>query len=829
MFQFLGRSVATKAGWWLILWMVVVVVASRMAPPWDSVTKNGEFGFLPDSSPSRQGEKLSTQAFPNKELASSVVVVVHRTQQTEELTEADRAIIRETLVPQLKELVPPEEVVNDTSTQVANAQKESHSASQQPVKGSPLISRVRSPEDDLTGPLLLAIDGHAALVVVELSTDFLDLRNLQLVNLVEEVVSKWQRDHAQAAGLKYELSGSAVVGRDTSVAKQKSARATEVMTLVLVILLLAIIHRAPLPALIPLVTVYVSVKLSRSLLALMAGIGWIGLFDDIQTFITVIVYGAGVDYCMFLTARYREELDAGIPCEQALAESVEKTGSALLASAGTVIGGIGMLIFAEFGKFQEAGVAIAFSLVVVLCAALTLSSVLLRLAGRWILWPRMLPTSQSRLANSTTTDGASLASNEPALESTAWHRVGQIILKRPGSTLAICLVALTIPSIAALVYYDRLDYGLISNLSDDAPCVLGTRSLQSHFPAGVTGPMSVLIHSDQTDFGTPEGSELIDQLTTWLDEKQELLHLKDVRNVAHPLGITEAASRPWQGLSTAQTIARRGVLRRRAKEHYVSEADSLAGKVTRLELVFDHDPFSREGIANLDRFDPLLRAEVGRVFPPGTSLHLLGSTASIRDLKTVRARDQIRIGSLVSLSVFLILVAMLRQTVVALYLVFSVLLSYTAAYGVTLGVFWMLNPSGFEGLGWKLPLLLFTILVAVGEDYNIFLLSRVEEEQRRHGPVQGVVVALDKTGGIISSCGLIMAGTFSALMFSSLVNMRQLGFALSFGVLLDTFVVRPILVPAFLVMWYGRKEPGQPSKQTWDAMVEVFSKNEKPF
>jgi RND superfamily putative drug exporter len=91
----------------------------------------------------------------------------------------------------------------------------------------------------------------------------------------------------------------------------------------------------------------------------------------------------------------------------------------------------------------------------------------------------------------------------------------------------------------------------------------------------------------------------------------------------------------------------------------------------------------------------------------------------------------------------------------------------------------------------------------MGEDYNILLMSRVEEEQQRHGMVKGILVALMKTGGIISSCGIIMAGTFGTLMSGTLLGMVQMGFALAFGVLLDTFIVRPILVPSYLVLLYS--------------------------
>ena len=115
---------------------------------------------------------------------------------------------------------------------------------------------------------------------------------------------------------------------------------------------------------------------------------------------------------------------------------------------------------------------------------------------------------------------------------------------------------------------------------------------------------------------------------------------------------------------------------------------------------------------------------------------------------------------------------------------------------------WAISTGEYAGLDWKAPIFVFTILVAMGEDYNVLLMARVDEEQRIHGPVKGVLVALTKTGSIISSCGIIMAGTFASLMTGTLMGIIQLGFALAFGVLLDTFVVRPILVPSYLVLLY---------------------------
>ena len=144
----------------------------------------------------------------------------------------------------------------------------------------------------------------------------------------------------------------------------------------------------------------------------------------------------------------------------------------------------------------------------------------------------------------------------------------------------------------------------------------------------------------------------------------------------------------------------------------------------------------------------------------------------------------------------------MRRPGICLYLIATVVLGYLASLGVTDLLFRALHrgPGPWNGLDWTVAFFLFVILVAVGEDYNIFLMARVIEEEREHGTIEGTRLAVAHTGGIISSCGLIMAGTFGSMLTGSLTSLRELGFALGLGVLLDTFLVRPILVPAFVVL-----------------------------
>jgi RND superfamily putative drug exporter len=148
------------------------------------------------------------------------------------------------------------------------------------------------------------------------------------------------------------------------------------------------------------------------------------------------------------------------------------------------------------------------------------------------------------------------------------------------------------------------------------------------------------------------------------------------------------------------------------------------------------------------------------------------------------------------------LLALVRKLWLAGYLLGTVMLSYLATLGLTAIFTMWLTGQPFGVIEWRVPFFLFTILVAVGEDYNILLVSRILQERKRHGMVEGVCRGLTATGGAITACGLIMAGTFGTLMLADLSTLKQIGFALAVGVLLDTFIVRPLLVPTFLlIVW----------------------------
>ena len=174
-----------------------------------------------------------------------------------------------------------------------------------------------------------------------------------------------------------------------------------------------------------------------------------------------------------------------------------------------------------------------------------------------------------------------------------------------------------------------------------------------------------------------------------------------------------------------------------------------------------------------------------------------GATAVEFDVREAAAWDSKVIPPVVLVVVFLILVLLLRAVIAPLVLIATVILSFLAALGVGYFVFDVF--FDFPGSDPSLPLFAFVFLVALGVDYNIFLVARAREETEKHGHTEGMLRALAVTGGVITSAGIVLAGTFSVLAALPLVFLTEIGFVVAFGVLLDTFLVRSVLVPALMI------------------------------
>ncbi len=218
---------------------------------------------------------------------------------------------------------------------------------------------------------------------------------------------------------------------------------------------------------------------------------------------------------------------------------------------------------------------------------------------------------------------------------------------------------------------------------------------------------------------------------------------------------------------------------------------------TRFYLVTTDDPYSEAAFTTI-RTSQTTLAAAAPTFGAGATASLGGPTAQFSDVQTVLSNDFTRVGIITVIGIFLVLVLLLRAMVAPLYLVGTVLLSYLSAVGLSAFIFQ--NVLHQAGISFYLPLMVFVLLVALGSDYNIFLMSRVREESESRPIRDGIRIASGHTGSVITSAGLILAGTFGSMASAPLVTLFQVGVAVAIGVLIDTFVVRSILVPAITTL-----------------------------
>lgn len=345
MFHFLGRVVSRAWAFLLVAWVALLVGTYLAAPHWDEVAEEEEFAFLPPESPVRQSEEIFAKAFPDDHSGGNIVIVLHRADHKATNIDRELQFISDVLEPGLRKIAE-----DDGGLAIESAPSDQplfgDSPEPAPAKTSEkrsIIARIRTPNAPGAGALLVSPDKQASLVVVELTTGFFTRHNWPTITKIEQLLEEIRKDNRLPPGIELTLTGSAVIGRDHLVAQLDSVKATELLTVLLVVVLLVIIYRAPLLAIIPLATVFLAVQLSINLLALMAKWGWITVFPGMQIYITVLAYGAGVDYCLFLTARYKEELDRGAHPADGVPKAIGGVGAALVASAATVMFGIGMM------------------------------------------------------------------------------------------------------------------------------------------------------------------------------------------------------------------------------------------------------------------------------------------------------------------------------------------------------------------------------------------------------------------------------------------------------------------------------------------------------
>jgi RND superfamily putative drug exporter len=322
-----------------------------------------------------------------------------------------------------------------------------------------------------------------------------------------------------------------------------------------------------------------------------------------------------------------------------------------------------------------------------------------------------------------------------------WRRVGDRVLQRPGLALAVTTTALVAGAAGLLAF--KVDYSTTTFFKKSVEAVEGFKLLETEFPPGVLAPTTVVVQR--------QGGPVNDI---------------DLSGVARRIDAVD-------GIASATPTGR----------------TSNDGSAATINVVLADDPYTKSALNVI----PRVRAAVSDLSPPLSAL-VGGGTAIQYDFDHATERDLKLIAPLALLVIAIILAILLRSLIAPLVLIASVVLSFLCTLGLSL--LFIRYVVGDAGVDASIPTFAFIFLVALGIDYTIFLMARVREEARRHGTREGMLRALAATGPVITSAGIILAGTFSVLMTLPVTFTFDLGFMVALGILLDTFIVRTIMVPA---------------------------------
>lgn len=584
-------------------------------------------------------------------------------------------------------------------------------------------------------PLIPSEDGRAAQVFAGVDSD----------GDVAEVVSLLREDFAVGLpdGVTAYVTGPAGFIADITEAFGGIDGLLLAVTLVVVLVILLVVYRS---LILPFVVLATSVSaLSVALMAnwWLAKEGLVTLTGQTQGILFILVIGAATDYSLLYTARYAEELKRRASKTEATKAALRGVIEPVLASGGTVIAGLMCLLLSDLGSSRSLGPVASIGIVFAMLGSLTLLPSLLLLMGRASYWPRRPRFDPNRGDDAQMTSGI-------------YAKAAGLVSRRPRSVWIVCTIALAAG--AAFVPTLKADgvppseFVLSASEARD-----GQAALAEHFPAGSGSPARVL--TDQARL-------------------QEVTAVLLSNDGVDSVSVIAADSPAGTAPVTADGIQPVGPPGTPAPEPTVSDGQVLL--LSTLRDAADSDAASetvRELRADLDG-----AAQIG------------GETATNVDTRDTSIRDRNVIIPLVLVVILLILIILLRSVLAPVVLILTTVLSFGTAMGTAALVF--NHVLDLPGADPSVPLYGFVFLVALGIDYNIFLMTRVREEALVHGTREGIKRGLAVTGGVITSAGLVLAATFAALAVLPILFMLQLAFIVAVGVLIDTFLVRTLLVPA---------------------------------
>ncbi|MGV3464210.1 MAG: MMPL family transporter [Heyndrickxia sp.] len=703
------EAVSSRRGRWvtLLIWIVLVGLLSAIFPNVNKMADNGAED-LPKTTMSVQAEKVAKEQFPN-DSGTPLLLVWYR---EDGLKDQD--------IQQVKKLY------KHLKTSPLSEQ-----SFIPPLGGIPAKALKASVSEDGTS-LVTPVFMDEKASSDDLTNNLSSLKKYMEKNISKDIMNK----KITESGLHVRFTGPVGIATDAVALFSKADITLLISTVLLVLILLIVLYRSPILAIVPLIGVGFAYGLTGPILGLLAKKGIITVDSQGISIMTVLLFGAGTDYCLFLVSKYREYLLEESDKFVALKKAVKHSGGAIFVSAITVVLSLSILLLARYGSFHR--FAIPFSLVILIMGivALTLLPALLAIFGRISFFP-FIPRTEEMVKELEGKKGKKIRRPSKNMS----KRFGNFVVKKPWTVIILSVVLLG--GLAVLSPQIKYTQNLIESFPKDMPSREGFTIMGDHFSEGELAPMEVIVNSEGKD----------------LPIKERLSKLSFVESVSEP-----------------------------------TKSDKN-GNYLSYNVILKGNPYSPESVESIAK----VAKEVSSVLHDSGikvkgNYWIGGETSKLYDTENTTDRDTKVIVPVVIAIIAALLLIYLRSIVATIYLIITVLLSYLSALGAS----WLLIHYGMDipAISGLIPLYAFVFLVALGEDYNIFMISSIWKNRRTHPHRHAIANGVSETSSVITSAGLILAGTFAVLATLPIQVLLQFGIVTAIGILLDTFIVRPLLVPA---------------------------------
>jgi putative drug exporter of the RND superfamily len=737
-----GEMVSGKKGRWIILiaWLLIAAILNGTLPQ-ANTQKNEKAPNLESTLPSQQAKKIADREFT----INSGVPALLTWYRATGITDEDLSLIQQ--------------FSKEVDTHPVKYQETIAPFYMVPLPGL----KQQLSKDSTT--LILPVTFKKNIEVEEMAKGINELKDKASAIFSKDPINTKITDKNN---LVLRITGPAGISVDAKALFSQGDLSLLFGTVSIVLILLLLIYRSPILALIPLIGVGIAYGVISPILGGIGKAGWLDFDSQSLSIMTVLLFGAGTDYCLFLISRYRNFLEKEKDKQVAMKFALKSSSGAIAMSGLTVVFSLLVLLLAKYGSTHRFAIPFSLSILIMMAASLTLIPALLSIIGRASFYP-FVPRTIEMKEERAQKKGKRLA---PKKNSTGLGlRLGSFIVKRPFQILVVTLLFLGVFAIFATKI--SFTYDTLSSFPKDLPSRQGFQLISEHFNPGELAPVQVMIQTD--------GKEI------------------PINAAMEKLPYVAQVSKGIPG-----------------------EKDS---KITSYNVELKANPYSNAAMNHI----PDLRRTVEKalrnshVSNVADKVWIGGQTAEQFDTRETTNKDSNIIIPVVISMIAILLLVYLRSVTTTAYLIATVLLSYFSALGLGWVVLHYL--FGVEAIQGFIPLYAFVFIVALGEDYNIFMISSIWKKSKTMPLLKAIKEGVAESGAVITSAGLILAGTFTVLTTMPIQILVHFGTITAIGVLLDTFIVRPLLVPAITVL-FG-KWAFWPSKQNMKATESQFKRTKE--